>query len=637
MTDGDKARPSSNASSLQDIRSARIRKLRELRGLGLSPYSARCHRTHSARELQDGFEMHHGQCVTVAGRLMSWRPQGAITFGHIQDPSDRIQLYLRRDSMRTTDPSAGRLGYEHLRLLDVGDFLQASGTLTKTSRGEVSILVDDLVLLTKSLRPLPDKWHGLRDRESILRRRYLHTTMAPEERVPFEKIAAMLYEIRLFLNQRGFMEFHTPVLQARYGGGTARPFTTHINALDCEMYLAISHELYLKRLIAAGFEQVYTIGRFFRNEGIDRTHHPEFSMLETMTAYQGYEYNMDLLEELLRHIALSVFHKTTFRVGEHEVDFRPPWRRVSMVDAVLDATGIDFRTAGTVSDANSALASLGVLEEVPTVGHALARAFEQFVEPTLVQPSLVYGHPVEISPLAKPMSDDPRYAERFEVFIAGLECGDNWSEQNDPLALLEAWKTRHRGVGEAEDEAPPVDYDFIEVLEHGIPPTTGLGPGMERMAMIFCERENIDDVIFFPLLRPQASEANLAIYGVEARPPPRHEETLLSVKEFELLLDEGILRPETPSLTIRPVLRLWSRPTRRNHWRASGHLTIDGFLRGGQLRVVGYTVSSEDSLDPGRAAASLVDIVHASIVEALRGTTGGISVTVEDVEVVSDP
>jgi len=497
------------------LRESRLQKLHQLRQLGLNPFVSRSRRTDFAGPIQADFAAHEGRRVTVGGRLMSWRKQGALAFGHIQDQTGSIQLFFRRNLMPETDAPSGRLGYADLNLVDVGDIVEAAGVVTRTQRGEISVLVDEFAILTKSLRPPPDKWSGLKERETILRKRYLQTVAEPQVRARFEAIARMLYAARVFLNERGFLEFHTPVLQPQYGGGTAQPFLTRVNALGCSMYLAISHELYLKRLIVGGFDKVYTIGRYFRNEGIDRNHQPEFSMIETMTAYENYEYNMALVEDLFRHIAREAYGKMRFQVGGHEIDFEPPWRRVSMAEAVLAATGVDFRACASAEEANTRLASLGIHDAQTSAGAALVRAFEGFVERTLIQPTLVWGHPVEISPLAKPMQSDPRFAERFEIFIAGMECGDNWSEQNDPVQLLERWRAQDRPGELDTGDYQPLDYDFLEALEYGMPPTTGIGPGIERMAMIFTGQENIDDVVFFPILRPHVSQVNRAIYGIE--------------------------------------------------------------------------------------------------------------------------
>ncbi len=504
-----------STTPLAGLRDARLQKKDALRALGINPYPSRASRTHYAKIVVDDYAGYEGQTVTVAGRLMSWRKQGAMAFGHIQDQTGTIQLVLRRNTLQPTGPAEGRLGYEELHLLDLGDIVEARGSVGKTQRGEISVMTDELRLLTKSLRPLPEKWSGLKDREIILRKRYLDTLADPEHRERFEAISRMLFAVRTFLHEEGFLEVQTPVLQPQYGGGTAKPFVTHVNALDCEMYLAISHELYLKRLIVAGFDKVFTIGRYFRNEGIDRSHHPEFSMIETMTAFENYEYNMDLVEKLFRFVGSKAFGRTEFSVRGHSIDFAQPWNRVFMADSVMEATGIDFRLCRTAEEANSRLESIGIHDRQATVGHAIVRAFEEKVESTLIHPTFVFGHPVEISPLAKAMADNPRFAERFEIFIAGMECGDNWSEQNDPVELFEKWKS-FRPEGRDAGETQPLDYDFLEALEHGMPPTTGIGPGLERMAMIFTGQEDIYDVIFFPLMKPLLSSVNRAIYGVEA-------------------------------------------------------------------------------------------------------------------------
>ena len=386
------------------------------------------------------------------------------------------------------DSAAGTLGYAETNMLDLGDIVEATGKVAKTERGEISVMVESLRLLTKAIRPLPDQWSGLKDREQILRKRYLDTILESTVLDRFGSVSRMIAAIRSFLNERGFMEFQTPVIQPQYGGGTAKPFKTHVNALGCDMYLAISHELYLKRLIVAGYDKVYTIGRYFRNEGIDRSHHPEFSMVETMAAYENYEYNMNLVEEMFRHVAVKAFGRTQFKVRSHTIDFSLPWRRVSMADAVKEKTGVDFRTCENTDDANRRLAGLGIHEPQPSAGEAMVKAFEVRVEPELIQPTLVFGHPVEISPLAKPMADDPRYVERFEIFIAGMECGDNWSEQNDPVQLLETWRKAYRADERDAGKFHTLDFDFIESMEYGMPPTTGIGPGIERMAMIFTEQ-----------------------------------------------------------------------------------------------------------------------------------------------------
>ncbi len=504
-----------STTPLAALREVRIQKAVQLRQLGLNPYPSKSGRTHMAQQIHSDFEAMEGKPVTVAGRLMSWRKQGALAFGHVQDQSASIQLMMRRNTLAPTDAASGTLGYEDLGLLDLGDIVEASGTVGKTQRGEISVMADRFKILTKTLRPLPEKWSGVKDREIVLRKRYLDTIAEPSHREVFAAIARMIFAIRQFLVGRGFLEITTPILQAQYGGGTAKPFLTHVNALDCEMYLSISHELYLKRLICAGYDKVFTIGRYFRNEGIDRNHHPEFQMVETMTAFENYEYNMNLIEDMLRFVATEAFGKTEFKVGEHVVDFSRTWPRVAMADAVKVETGVDFREISSVDEANQKLSAMGIEEPQLSVGEAMVKAFEIKVERTLIQPTFIYGHPVEISPLAKQMDQDPRFAERFEIFIAGMECGDNWSEQNDPVQLLDRWRAAYRPEDRDSGEFHPLDFDFIEMLEHGIPPTTGIGPGIERLAMIFTEQQDIYDVIFFPMMKPYLSPVNRSIFGVQ--------------------------------------------------------------------------------------------------------------------------
>ena len=570
---------------LATLRGVRLEKIASLRELGLNPFPAKSNRTHMTAEVTGNYEALEGQTATVAGRLMSWRKMGGMAFGNVQDQSGNMQIALRRGEMQGTDAAAGTLGFENFNLLDVGDIVECTGKVGKTKTGEMSIIADSLRILTKSLRAFPDKHFGIKDREIILRKRYLDTTVNPENRTHFEQISQMLFQIRRFLNERGFLEFNTPIIQSQYGGGTAKPFITHVNALSTDMYLAISHELYLKRLVTAGFDKVFVIGRHFRNEGIDRSHHPEFVMLETMTAYENYEYNMQLIEDLFRHIATSVFNRTVFQVKGHEVDFAKVGPRVLMTDAVLEATGIDFKAITSVDEANEKLASIGIKDVQPSVGNALVRAFEEKVEKTLIQPTFIYGHPIEISPLAKPMQSDPRYVERFEIFIAGMECGDNWSEQNDPVQLLATWKKAFKPEDRDEGEFHPLDYDFVEMLEHAMPPTTGIGPGLERMAMIFTGQEDIYDVIYFPMMKPLLSEVNKVIYDVKDEEAQNVKvDLLLTAEEFAAWLKQGKLKPRGEALALTPVETDWEGNKLK-------HYEITGLSNGGKVTVRGADVS----------------------------------------------
>ena len=625
-----------STTALTDIRKIRQGKAESLRALGLNPYPSRSRRTHYATAIINQFADLEGKEAVVAGRLMSWRKQGALAFGHVQDQTGRIQLFLRRQLVQPTDAPTGALGYAELNLLDLGDLVEATGRVVRTERGEISILVERLRLLTKAIRPLPDQWSGLKDRELVLRKRYLDTMLDRASYERFAGITRMIAAIRSFLNERGFLEFQTPAIQPQYGGGTAKPFKTHVNALGCEMYLAISHELYLKRLIVAGYDKVYTIGRYFRNEGIDRSHHPEFSMVETMTAYENYEYNMNLVEDMFRHVAVTAFGRTQFHVRGHVIDFAQPWRRVSMADAVREKTGIDFRTIQSVEEANARLASLGIHEKQPSIGEAMVKAFET-VEPDLIQPTLVFGHPMEISPLAKPMAEDTRFAERFEIFIAGMECGDNWSEQNDPVRLLETWQKAYRADERDSGKFHTLDFDFIEALEYGMPPTTGIGPGIERMSMIFAEQENIDDVIFFPMMRPTVSPLNASIYGVQERSLAPVEDLTLAVHDFESLCADGLLKPQTTHLTIKPHVRLWNAPATPGKSRATAHVDIEGFLPNSALRVTGYSFPPSAPLPEAEGQKDTADVVDRSLLRFLRDKFPQVLVTVSPPTTLHDP
>lgn len=506
-------------SDLIGQRNIRLEKIKRMREMGIDPYPSNSKRSVSNKEILENFSKYEGQTVTVAGRLMSFREHGHIVFGHIQDPTERLQLYIKDDTLSNTDSSSQSIGFKDLDLFDLGDIVEATGVVTKTQRGEVSVSPVSIRMLTKSIRPLPDKWSGLQDKEVKFRQRYLDLIMNPEKKQKFIDCARILFSIRSFLNEKGFLEIKTPVIQPLYGGTNARPFSTYMNALGTDFYLAIAHELYLKRLVTAGFENVYNIAGYFRNEGIDRTHNPEFQMLETMTSYKNYEYNMELTEDMYKHVARTVMNKNVYSIGGNEIDLMGKWDRIMMVDAVRKYANIDFNKVSTLEQAHKHLDSIGYTGVKPdSIGESMVVVFEEKVEEKLVQPTIVYGHPVEISPLAKRMSSDPRYVERFEVFIGGIEQGDNWTELNDPIELFERFKAQSLGKKLSEDDvAHPMDIEFIETMEYGMPPTTGLGPGFERFQMLFTESEYIDDVIFFPLLRPApVTKLQKEIYGEEA-------------------------------------------------------------------------------------------------------------------------
>ena len=583
-------------STLAGLRRQRIEKVERLRAIGMNPYPSRSVRTHMSREIHEGFDSLVGERVSVCGRLMFLRRQGALTFAHLQDESGRIQAVFQRDKA-PAESSAENLSYPELKLLDVGDLIQVDGGVDRTRRGEISVFADSVRILAKSLRPLPDKHKGLADREAILRRRYLHALLRSDVQEHFGRVAAISRSIREFLWDRGFIEFTTPVLQTQYGGGTANPFRTQVRALGIDVYLSIAHELYLKRLIAAGYEKVFTIGKYFRNEGIDRSHHPEFSMIETMTAFENYQYNMDLVEDLFRHVAVGVFGKTEFKVGEELVDFAPAWKRVTMRQAVIDETGVDFLECNA-AEASAHLKEMQIDVEAPTPALAMLAAFEARVEATLIQPTLVHDHPVDISPLAKPSDVDPRVAERFEIFVGGMECGDNWTEQNDPQALLETWR-RLKAAGYADpEETHPIDFDFVEVLEYGMPPTTGIGPGLERMAMIFSEQRNIDDVIFFPLMRPVLSDLNREIFGEETSSGAAGAPTTVSigVDDVDDFLGRLAASRKERQVRLSPALSFQS-DTDTGSSRGYGHVSVSGLLPDRVVIVTGYRVTVEGDLD----------------------------------------
>jgi len=504
----------SNNFDLIAQREQRIRKVNTLKELGYDPYPTKSMRDQKIGEVVTNFDVHNGKTYTLGGRLMAIREHGQLVFGNIQDQSGSIQLYIRKDLMEEASVTSGNLGFENLKLLDIGDIIEATGEITKTQRGETSILVKNVRILTKALRPLPDKRVGLQDKEKIFRRRYLDLIINPENKYRFEKSAEITFAIRQFLHDRNFLEIKTPILQPLYGGGMAKPFTTKINALDMDYYLAISHELYLKRLIIAGYENVFNLVGYFRNEGIDRSHNPEFTMLETMTAFKNYEYNMDLIEEMYRYISETVFGRSVFKIQGQDVDFSKPWKRIKMLDG-LKEIGYDFDKVKTIEEAHQILDKIGNKDGRPgSIGESMVLAFEQLIATKLIQPTFVYGHPVEISPLAKRMPSDSRFAERFEIYIGGIEGGDNWTELNDPQELYMRFRDQINQRKHGNNEAHPMDIEFVEAMEYGMPPTTGLGPGIERLAMMFTETEYMDDVVFFPMMKPQPiSETQLKIYG----------------------------------------------------------------------------------------------------------------------------
>jgi len=472
---------------LETIRKERLGKVEKFRKKGIDPFATKSDRNTFAEDIVKNYSKLKGKKVTVAGRIMSYRDFGKIAFAKLKDGTGDIQLYLKKDVLKDWD---------NLKLYDVGDIVDATGNVMKTKTGEISVEVTKLRILTKAVRPLPEKWEGLKDVEERYRKRYLDILLNEETKKRLLARSDIIRAIREFLWDKGFVEVDTPILQPIYGGTNAKPFITQVDSLNMTAYLAIANELYLKRVIVAGIENVFTIGRLFRNEGVDKSHNPEFSMLETMSAYHDYEYNMDLTEEMYKYICKKVFGKYTFKIVGQDVDFSKKWERVKVVDYVKKEKGLDFDKM-SLTDANKHLKKEGI-EKQESVGEALIEYFEKVLGPTLIQPTIVYGHPVEISPLCKKIPGDEKYVERFEVYIAGIETGDNWTELNDPIELYERFK-----ADQERKDAHPNDMDFVEAMEYGMPPTTGLGPGIERIAMMLTETENIDDVIWFPLMKPK--------------------------------------------------------------------------------------------------------------------------------------
>lgn len=477
----------------------RIRKLEELRKAGIEPYPHKYGPTHRAAELQTKHASlaegaHSGEKVRVAGRLMLLRDMGKVAFGQLQDATGRVQVMLRRDIINDQ--------YDLLKLFDLGDFLGVEGEVIKTKTGEITVLAKDVTFLAKSIRPLPDKYHGLQDEELRFRKRYLDLAMNPEVREIFAKRAKAIHAVRDVLQRRGFLEVETPALQTMYGGANARPFITHINAWDMKMYLSISPELYLKRLIVGGYEKVYTICKNFRNEGVDQTHNPEFTMMECYAAYWDYHDMMVLTEEIYEAACIAVNGSTKVVRSGVELDFKRPWLRIRMKDAIREHGGIDVDALDDTqlrAHAKEAGAAEGA-----TRGEMILALFEHHAEPKLIQPCHIIDHPIESTPLCKTLrAGDRTMIERFESFAMGTELSNAYSELNDPILqrrLLEEQAAKGRA---GDEEAHPMDEDFIQAIEHGMPPTGGLGIGIDRMVIFLTAQEGIRDVILFPTVRPQ--------------------------------------------------------------------------------------------------------------------------------------
>lgn len=487
---------------LNELLVIRRNKLDELRALGIDPFGQKFERSHTAQQVLDAYDSQSKEElaeldveVRLAGRIMQKRGMGKASFAHIQDLSGKIQLYVRKDTVDEKE-------YQAFDMLDIGDIVGVYGTVFKTQTGETSVKAKSITVLSKSLYPLPDKFHGLKDVEMRYRQRYVDLIMSQDVRDSFILRSKIIQSMRRYLDGQGYLEVETPTLHAIAGGASARPFITHHNALDMQLYMRIAIELHLKRLIVGGLEKVYEIGRVYRNEGISTRHNPEFTMIELYEAYADYKDIMSLTEHLIAHIAQEVLGTTKITYGEHQVDLTPEWRRVSMVDAVKEVTGVDFGRHMTDEEARQ-LAKEHKVKVEPhwTFGHILNAFFEEFVESTLIQPTFITGHPVEISPLAKKNDQDPRFTDRFELFIVAREHANAFTELNDPIDQRERFEAQLVEKEHGNDEAHEMDDDFIRALEYGMPPTGGLGIGIDRLVMLLTNAPSIRDVLLFPHMR----------------------------------------------------------------------------------------------------------------------------------------
>lgn len=483
---------------LSELLRLRREKLEQLQQNGQDPFQiTKFDVTAHSEEILLQFEQMEGQEVSVAGRLMSKRVMGKASFCHIQDEKGQIQIYVRRDDV-------GEEEYAFFKkMVDVGDIAGVRGKVFKTQKGEVSIHVDSLTLLSKSLKVLPEKYHGLKDVELRYRQRYLDLIVNPEVKDTFIKRSQIIREVRRVLEEKDFLEVETPVLHAMAGGAAARPFVTHHNALDIDMYMRIALELHLKRLIVGGFERVYEIGRVFRNEGIDIRHNPEFTLLELYQAYTDVYGMMDLTEEIFRSVAHKVCGSGQIKYGELDIDFDQPFERISMVDAVKKYVDVDFSQVKTLEQARALAKEYHLeFEERHGIGDILNLFVEEFVEDKLQQPTFLMNHPVDISPLAKRCPDKPDYTERFELFIGGGEYANAFSELNDPIDQRKRFEHQAALKAAGDEEATGVDEDFLNALEYAMPPTGGLGIGMDRMIMLMTNSVSIRDVLLFPAMKP---------------------------------------------------------------------------------------------------------------------------------------
>lgn len=483
--------------NLNEMLVMRREKLNELIKKGKDPFLVeKFDYTHHSEAIKEDFEKLEGKKVSVAGRVMSRRGHGKVNFIDLQDSSGRIQIFVKSDNI-------GEENYEDLSLLDIGDIVGVKGEVFKTKTGEISIRAAEFIIMSKSLQILPEKFHGLKDLDLRYRQRYVDLIVNPEVKETFILRTRIIKAVREFLDNRGFLEVETPILSTIAGGANARPFATHHNTLDIDMYLRIANELYLKRLIVGGFEKVYEMGKMFRNEGMSPKHNPEFTNMELYQAYVDYEEMMRLTEDLFAYVAEKTLGTTKINYQGTEIELAPPWIRLDMVDAVKKYVGVDFDEINTDEEAINVAKAKG-LEIMPgmTRGHIISEMFEEYCEEHLIQPTFITGHPVEVSPLAKRNPDDPRKTNRFEAFINTWELANAFSELNDPIDQKERFEAQVKQKAAGDHEAHPMDKDFINALEVGLPPTGGLGIGIDRMIILLTNQPSIRDILFFPTMRP---------------------------------------------------------------------------------------------------------------------------------------
>ncbi|NLK00944.1 MAG: lysine--tRNA ligase [Clostridia bacterium] len=479
---------------ISDIIKARFQKLDKLNDKGINPYGQKYDRTHGASEIIEDFEDLENKNVSIAGRVMAKRVHGKAGFAHLQDMSGQIQIYGRVDDLGDQ--------YQLFNDLDIGDIIGVNGDVFKTRKGEVTVACKEITMLCKSLKPLPEKWHGLKDVELRYRHRYVDLIVNPEVKDVFIMRSKIISTMREYLNDRGFLEVETPTMHSIPGGANAKPFITHHNALDIDLYLRIALELHLKRLLVGGFDKVYEIGRIFRNEGISTKHNPEFTMLELYQAYADYEVIMELVEDMVSHIAEKVLGTTKISYQGSEIDLSPPWQRLTMLDAIEKYLGIDLKAAESPGDLKEIAEKFGIETDEPiSRGKLINDVFENEVEARLIQPTFITDYPIEISPLAKRKENDPDFTYRFEAFVGAFELANAFSELNDPQDQRGRFEQQAKLREAGDEEAHAMDEDFLLALEYGMPPAGGLGIGIDRLIMILTDNASIRDVILFPTMR----------------------------------------------------------------------------------------------------------------------------------------